>query len=703
MPEPEVVTLEVSEGIGLFTIDNPPVNGVSQAVRSGLVRCLDAAAAERDLAALVIVCAGPCFLSGLDVREFGKAPQGPDQRELLAALDAFEAPVVGVAHGVALGAGLETLLCCDYRAVQTGTELALQEVRYGLLPGAGGTQRLTRLIGVVPALEMMVGGGRVGADRARELGLVDEVFGRDIAPGVAGRAAARRWLDAGRGKRRVREMTVCLDPAAEQALAEVEGGTAARARGFRTPARIAACVRAAAGTFAAGMAVEAREHAACEADPQCRAMLHVFFAERRHRVLTPDVAHLAEGLRRAAICGAGAMGRSLARACLAAGLDVCLTDRDLAAARRGVEAVTLMVEDDVAHRRITAARGARECGRIRLCETAALPAADVVVEAVYEDFTLKRDLLKRLDRAHQDARLLAINTSTLSVSSLAAAVARPERVLALHFFGPADAAPVVEIAVGARTSGDAVDTARAFLQRLGKCGIVTGDGFGFVGDRMRHTCERENQLMLLEGATPAAVDAAMTAFGMAAGPNEAADTEGLDVAFRSRRAWAAAPVDERYYRVSEALVQAGRLGRGVGRGVFRYEADSARPLPDPDVDDIIRREARALGIARRSIDASEIVERCTLALIVEGVRLLEAGIARRAADIDAIWCGAFGFPRHRGGPMYYADSLGLDHVTDRLRHLARRYGEAAWGTPPLLEATARAGRSLARLEAPLPA
>ncbi len=688
------VTCAVEDGIATLTIDNPPVTGISAAVRTALLAQLRAAAADDAVRALVLVATGRCFLSGLDARELGRAPEGPPLTEVLAALGALDKPVVVAAHGAALGGGLETMLCCDYRAVSADVELGFPEIHYGLLPGAGGTQRTPRLVGAAPALELLTSGRRIGAQRALAMALVDEVFGTDIPPAVAGRAAARRWLDAGRGKRRVSTLSTAggEDDDFEHAAARL----LARTRGYRVPARVVTCVRAALTLpFDEGLVVEAREHAACEHDPQHAAMLHVFLGERRASHLPEAAADAAAGVRRVAVIGAGTMGRGIALACLNAGYSVLLTDREAADAARGASAIEALLERDVARGRIGEVEAGRRLGNLRTSGgLGELRAPDIVIEAVFEDAALKHDLFARLDRLLPAAGLLASNTSTLDIDAMAQATTRPARVLGLHFFSPAQLMPLVEIVAGRDTAVASLHLARDFVRRLGKVGVVVGNAFGFVGNRMLYAYGREVQLMLLEGAGPAQIDGVLQAFGMAMGPNAVGDLAGLDVGYRARRAWVDRPRDRRFYRVADALVEAGRLGQKTGRGIYRYEPGSRTPIPDPQVDALIAREAAALGIHRRAFGDEEILERALYALVLEGARLLEAGIARSASDVDVIWCNGYGFPRHVGGPMHYADAVGLPRIVAFADRRADVDPEG-WQVPTLLRERVRLGQPLA--------
>ncbi len=696
-PSPSVVQLSLDQDptLALITIDNPPVNGISQAVREGLARALQQAAQAPAVRAVAIVCAGANFLSGQDIREFGQPMRAPSLRELFAQMDALELPIVVAVHGAALGGGMELCLCADYRLAARDTQLGFPEINYGLLPGAGGTQRLPRLIGALPALELMLSGQRIPADRALSLGLVDELFEPSLTPTQAAVTAAHRLLQQSSTKRRLSERSVPT-PAdgaeAEQAIARL----LARARGYRVPQRMAECVESASRRpFAEGLAVEACEHEACSADPQHPAMLHMFFAERRARQLPAPAQGLADDVRRVAVIGSGTMGIGIALACLHAGFSVCLHDRDSQALGRAKAQIAKLLDRDVKRGRLSTADAQARTSSLQTSERLdRLGEPQIVIEAVFEDLEVKQQLFRELDAALPAASLLASNTSTLDVEAIANATSRPDRVLGMHFFSPAHLMALVEIVVGPWCAEHSEHLARDLTRRLQKVGVLVGNDFGFVGNRMLYAYGRENQLMLLEGAAPERIDRMLQDFGFAMGPNAVGDLAGLDVGYRARRAWTERPADPRFYRVADALVEAGRLGQKTGAGCYRYAADNRRPLPDPQTTELIREEARRLGVKQREHTDEEILERCLFALVVEGSRLLEAGIARSAADIDVIWCNGYGFPRHRGGPMHYGERSGLARVVEAAGRFGRATDQAdGWAVPPSLEALARgAGR-----------
>ncbi|MEM9384682.1 MAG: 3-hydroxyacyl-CoA dehydrogenase NAD-binding domain-containing protein [Pseudomonadota bacterium] len=692
-----VVTLsfEHDPAFALVAIDNPPVNGISQGVREGLRWALERATQAPAARAVLIVCAGENFLSGQDIREFGRPVAAPSLRELFSRMESLALPIVVAAHGVALGGGLELLLCADHRVVAQDTLLGFPEINYGLVPGAGGTQRLPRLIGARAALELMGSGKRITATRALELGLVDAVYERPRSPASAALEAAQALLKQQTSRRRVSARTVALNTA-DDSFDREAAKLLARSRGYRTPGRLVSCVRAAsAATFEDGLAVESAEHGACSEDPQHLAMLHMFFSERRARQLPSSAQGAADPVDHIAVVGAGTMGLGIALACLHAGLAVTLHDQSRQASQRARQQVDRLLSRDVERGRLSAAQANARAARLEVTDQLdPLGQAQVIIEAVFEDLALKQRLFCTLDAALPKAALFASNTSTLDVESIARATTRPERVIGLHFFSPAHLMPLVEVVVGDWNRKEAEHLGRDLTRRLNKVGVVVGNGFGFVGNRMLYAYGRENQLMLLEGASPQRIDQVLEDFGFAMGPNAVGDLAGLDVGYRARRAWAERPDDPRFYRVADALVEAERLGQKSGAGCYRYETGSRKAIPDPATDALIRHEADLLGVVQREHGDTEILERCLFALAVEGSRLLESGVAGSAADIDVIWCNGYGFPRHRGGPMHHAEHCGLGRVVEA----AERYGALTdqshqWRVPALLRAAAEgAGR-----------
>ena len=691
-----LVTLERRGDVTVITIDNPPVNALSRAVRDGLTSSILEAGRDERVRAVVLACAGRTFIAGADIREFDQPPEPPHLPDVVATIESSDKPVVAAIHGTALGGGLEIAMGCHYRVALASAAMGLPEVKLGLLPGATGTQRLPRLVGAARALEMMLTGEPCDAAAAKEAGLIDVVVeGENLVDAAVAYARAR----AADPPRRVRDLVV---PAPDPSIFEAARERMARkAAGLLSPECIIRAVElAVAGDFEAGCRAERDFFVECKQSPQSRGLRHAFFAERAAGKVagigrdTPTRA-----IQSVAVLGAGTMGSGIAYACLAAGLSVRLMDTDERALSRGAESVRRLFEGGIERGKIS-----REGMQESLDRFAAgggygdAGSADLVIEAVIENMAVKKEVFAQLDAACKQGAILATNTSTLDIDAIAKATARPRDVIGLHFFSPAHVMRLLEIVCGGETAGDVVATALALGRTLGKIGVVVGNCFGFVGNRMLYCYGRENQLMLLEGAAPERIDRVLTDWGMAMGPNAVGDLAGIDVGYRIRRERRDLPDDPRYYRVADMLAEQGRYGQKTGAGIYRYEAGSRTPQPDPRVRDMIRAEAERLGVEQREISDREIVERCIYGLVTEGARILEEGIAQRASDIDVIWLNGYGFPRHRGGPMFYADEVGADTVLRAVHRFRDRFGPLYWDPPPLLVELARSGKSFSSLQ-----
>jgi 3-hydroxyacyl-CoA dehydrogenase len=689
------------DGIAVITIDNPPVNVLGHAVRSGVYEALAACRTDPGVRAVVLAGAGKTFSAGADIREFGRTREPPTLREVIAAVDAMDRPVVAALQGAVVGGGLELALGCHYRVANSGASLALPEIRLGLLPGAGGTQRLPRLIGIEAAAPMILTGDPVDARRALASGLLDAVTDGD--PVAAAVAHVSALLAQGVRPRRVAEMSARAAGSAGGAPAAWRALRPRPSTGEFCATRAIECIEAAAALpFEQGMELERTRFEECRESRESAALRYAFLAERQVWKIAGVADDLAgPPIARAGVVGAGTMGAGIAIALAAAGVEeVSLIDANPAALERGLGIVRGHFEELARRGRLDAATAAQRAAAVRTAAALdALAAVDLVIEAVFEDFALKRDIFGRLDAICRPDALLASNTSTLDIDALAAVTARPERVLGLHFFSPAQVMKLLEIVRGQRTSPEALAAARSLARRMGKIGVVSGVCFGFIGNRMLQGYFREALLLLLEGASPAEVDAALTGFGMAMGPCAVRDLAGIDVglAIRDERARIGQlPPDPRPWSVLEALRAAGRLGQKSGAGLYRYAPGERKPLPDPEVDAMLEREARRLGITRRKVPAAEIVERCVLALVTEGVRVVDEGIAQRASDVDVVWLHGYGFPRFRGGPLCWADQHGLAAVVAEVEALAQRLGNpyGYWDVPARLRELAAAGRSL---------
>ena len=683
--------------IAAITIDNPPVNVLSQAVRAGLLTAVDHADGDAEISAIVIVCRGRTFIAGADIREFDKPPMSPSLSEVLARIESCAKPVIAGLHGTVLGGGLETATSCHYRIALASTRVGLPEVNLGILPGASGTQRMPRLVGIPKALDIMISGKPISANEAREIGVVDRlVDGGDLVEATI--AYTEELVEQGAGPRRIRDMKV--EPVDDGFFEEYRGSIAAKTRGLMSPERIIRCVEASLTMpFDEALAFEREQFLECKASEQSAALRHVFFAERQVKKipgLSADVTP--REVASVAVIGAGTMGAGIAYSCLSAGLQVTLLDNSEQGLKAGQDTIRNLCEGGVARGRLTEAQA--ETGLARLQATEDLEATaevDLVIEAAFENMAIKQEIFARLDEICKPGAVLATNTSTLDVDKIAAATKRPEDVLGMHFFSPAHIMRLLEIVRGRDTDPDVIVTALAVGKRLRKLGVVVGNCYGFVGNRMLEGYTRENQFLLLEGATPQKVDRALYEWGMAMGPNAVSDLAGLDIGVKARQERTDLPDDPRYFRIADKIVESGRLGQKTSKGMYRYEPGSRVPIPDPDVHALIAREAEILNIEQREIDDQEFVERCIFALIVEGARILEDGISPRPGDIDVVWTNGYGFPRHRGGPMHYADTIGVDRVYETVCEYRERFGPMYWEIPELLKDLATSGRRFADL------
>jgi 3-hydroxyacyl-CoA dehydrogenase len=614
---------------------------------------------------------------------------------LLNEIESCEKIVVSALHGTALGGGFETALASHYRIALDTAKVGLPEVKLGLLPGAGGTQRVPRLAGVEAGLELILGGAPIGANRAAELGLVDRVVDEDLT--AAAKDYVRELVADGAAVRRTSEQPV--DIVADDVFEAANTALARRARGQTAPPRIVECVRNAMTLpFADGQKRERELFMECMQDPQSVALRHMFFAEREAaKIVGLDDDVNTRDIRSVGIIGGGTMGGGIAMSFANAGFPVTLVEINKQALARGLEIIDKNYAGSVKRGKLSEAQAAECRGLISgAIDYDALADADLVIEAVFEDPELKQDIFARLDEALKPGAILATNTSYQDVDAIAAATSRPEDVIGMHFFSPAHIMKLLEVVRADKTSDDVLATVMSLAKRIRKVAVVSGVCYGFIGNRMLQGYFREAQLCLIEGGLPESVDAALYDWGMAMGPISVADLAGLDVGYKARQAL---PESERgdpaASRVPDALVEMGRLGQKNGTGFYRYDAETRRKESDPEVQEIIEREAAELGIKRRPIDADEIVDRHIYALVNEGIQILAEGIAQRPGDIDVVYVYGYGFPAWRGGPMHYADAVGLDIVLARIEEFRDRFGAENWTPSPLLEKLVNDGRSLA--------
>ncbi len=617
-------------------------------------------------------------------------------------------PVVAAINGLALGGGLELAMACHYRIAHKSAKLGLPEITLGIIPGAGATQRLPRLIGARAALEMILSGTPISADEARSKGLVDEVAEGDLR--VAALNLCERLVQNGLGPRPTRDLSVAAG-LSESDIAEALRTHARTLKGRTTQTFVIDAIKASALPFAEGIAVEAELARKSLASRESHALLHIFFAERESGKVAGLPARGEEPeIKRVAIIGAGTMGSAIAIAFADAGRKVTLIDNTEAALERSRGIIASTYASNVKRGRIVQEIAGERIARITAgTELAAAADADIVIEAVFEDMDLKKEVLSTLDSilpsALPSARLIASNTSTLSVTELGRATAHPSRVVGLHFFAPANVTRLLEIVRGNDTAGATLATALHVAKLLKKVPVVSGDAFGFIGNRMMlDGYFREAEQLLLEGASPMQVDTALEQFGFAMGPQRVSDLGGNDVGTKARiQLYKRESRPDPYFVIADRLTELGRLGQKTGRGFYRYESGSRDAMPDPEVTALIETLAsqRGRGIVRRQIGDDEIVERCLLALINVGAMVLEAGIASRASDIDVVWTSGYGFPRHLGGPMFYADTLGLSQVVKRIRYYHESLGHY-WRPAGLLERLAASNSTFKQWDRAIP-
>ncbi len=681
----EPVNLNVTDGVAVVRIANPPVNALAAPVRAELAEALRRAEADPAVIAIVLAAEGRTFSGGADITEFGKPPVSPTLRDLIATMDALGKPLVAAIGGAALGGGLELALGCHARVASPTAKLGLPEVKLGLLPGAGGTQRLPRLIGAVPALNVIAEGNPVGADEARKLGLVDEMADDVLA---AATALARRLVGA--APRHTRDIAGRLG-----AREDFETAAAAVAKRNPNNPSIDAIILAVRATFDMpfdeGLQQERALFMQLVQDDRSRALRHVFFAERQAAhiaALPPGTA--ARPVARAAVIGGGTMGSGIAMCFANAGIPVTMIETDEVARLAGLTRVAETYSFSVKRGSLTeAARDARLAliaGRVGL-EAAA--DADLVIEAVFEDLGVKCEVFEALGRIAKPGAVLATNTSYFNVDAIATASGRPADVLGMHFFSPANVMRLLEVVRGRVTAPDALATAVQIGKTLAKVPVVVGVCHGFVGNRMLAARSTQMEKLLAEGALPDQIDAAITGFGFRMGPCAMGDLAGLDIGWRVRQATGmTAPV-------ADALVAAGRLGQKTGKGYYRYAEGGRTPVPDPEVASLVARISAERGITRRSVGAEEIVERLIFPMINEGARILAEGIAARPGDIDVVWLNGYGWPAWRGGPMFYADLVGLSRIVNRLDAFAGTSGDESLRPAPLLRSLADKGGGFA--------
>jgi len=700
-----VVDLQVQNGVATVTINNPPVNALSAGVVEGLSFAIRSAESEPAVDAIVVLGAGRTFIAGADIKQleemaWGRGPGAPSLHDLLLQIEDCRKPVVMAIHGTALGGGLEVAMAGHYRVALASSQLGQPEVNLGIIPGAEGTQRLPRLVGIEKAIEMCVTGKPLTAENAKMVGLVDAVLAGDLtilATEYARQTAARA---ASLPKTRERRAELHRAQTLQEALTEGRELAGKVKKRLLAPLKVVEAIAAAAELpFENGCRREQELFRECVMSEQCRALIHAFFAERgaakvRGMASEPPVSF--EGI---AIVGAGTMGGGIAMACANAGIPVFLKDNDQRALDRCLAMIHKNYEVSVKKGRFSQEAVAERMGRIRTqLDYRGFEEVDLVIEAVFENIELKKKVLSEVQAVVRPEAILASNTSTLNIDELASATHRAEKVVGLHFFSPANVMRLVEIVRGTRSSAGTVSTALALAKRLSKVGVVVGDGPGFVGNRMMFPYMYEAQFVVEEGATPDQVDRALTRFGMSMGIFEVDDMAGLDVAQRVRQELGQfSDAQQRRPLVADKLCAMGRFGQKTGKGWYAY-GDGRTAIPDDEVFSLIREEANRAGIPQRMFTDEEIVEWTLYGMINEGARIIEEGLVERASAIDVIYLNGYGFPAWRGGPMFYADTVGINKILERVIRFHGEHGDR-WQPAALLVRLAETGKTFSEHDA----
>ncbi|NBB51161.1 3-hydroxyacyl-CoA dehydrogenase [Rhizobium sp. CRIBSB] len=684
----QAVRYEVRDGVALLTIDFPPVNALGEPMRTGMAQRLEQASADAAVSAIVIVGDNDRFVAGADIREFGKAKGGPTLHELIAQLEASAKPVVCAIDGHALGGGLELALGAPFRVAASRAKVGLPEVNLGLLPGAGGTQRLTRLVGPQIALDLILGGTHIPAAKALALGVVDAVTEGDVTEAAIAFAKDKAASGAELPKAIERtDKVIGIDPAV---FAAVRAANAKKWSGMVAPFKIVDCIEAACTLSPReGLQFEQDAFKVCLDAPSRAAQVHLFFAERlaaKVDGLSPDVRP--RKIASVGVIGAGTMGGGIAMSCVSAGLPVTLLD----ATQDGLDAGMEKVRANYA---ISVQRGSRSQAQVDASialikpsmDYADLADCDIVIEAVFENMEIKKQIFTRLDEVLKPGAVLASNTSALSIDAIASVTSRPGDVIGTHFFSPANVMKLCEVVRGDLVSDETIATAMAFAKQIGKVPVLAGNCEGFIGNRILKTYGTEADILLEDGATPWSIDQALKGFGFPMGLYLMRDMSGLDVGYRMRQArieaGAVDPASPDYpHRLWDVIVEAGRFGQKTGAGYYQYTGRDA--APDPEIEAMLATIAAGKGIVRQAFSDEQIVNRILAAMVNEGARILGEGFAQRASDIDVTYVFGYGFPKHRGGPMFWAQQFGLDKVLEIIRANHATYGDR-WKPAALLE------------------
>jgi 3-hydroxyacyl-CoA dehydrogenase len=683
--------------IGIIWINNPPVNAISVGVRVALIDGVAKLAQDPEIKAGVLACEGRTFMAGADITEFGKPPLSPSLRDALDAIEGCDKPIVAAIHGTALGGGLEVALACHYRVAVATAKVGLPEVKLGILPGAGGTQRLPRLIGVEAALGIIVSGDPVPATQAAKAGVLDKIIDGDLTAGAL--AFAKDLIARNAPPRRIRDINIDAAKLPAGFFDEARKRIAKEKKNLFAPQRIVDALEAAVTLpFDTGMAQERLLFAQCLQNSQSKALQHIFFAERKAAsVPNLDKNVTKRDVKTVAIIGAGTMGGGIAMNFLNVGIPVTLLEMKQEALDRGIGVIRKNYENTASKGKLTLEQVEQRMALLKpTLSYDDLGQADLIIEAVFETMAIKKEVFGKLDQAAKKGAILASNTSYLSIDEIAGSVSRPNDVVGMHFFSPANVMRLLEIVRGAKTAQDVLVTVVDIAKRINKVGVVCGNRDGFIGNRMLGGYAYQASLMVLEGAMPEQVDGALRNFGMPMGVLQMSDLAGLDVGYKSRKDRDPSSFDGRATRSADLLVEMGRMGQKTQAGYYDYAPGDRTPRPSPVVADVLMKVSKEYGIERRSFSDEEIVERCFLALMNVGCEVLREGVANRSSDIDIVYLYGYGFPAYRGGPMFWAENtVGLKTALDKLRKYSAATGGKWLTVSPLLEQLVAEGKGFA--------
>jgi 3-hydroxyacyl-CoA dehydrogenase len=686
----EVTQYSVRDGVAVISMNNPPVNGLSDALRAAIMEQLEKADKDAAVKAVVLIGAAKAFSGGADIREFNKPRMKPDLPDVNDRQDKMAKPLVAAIGGFALGGGLELALACHYRVAAPKAQLGLPEVKLGILPGSGGTQRLPRVVPLAEAVQMMTTGNSIPAEKAKQLGLVDEVAQGDLLDFSLGFVKTK----IGRPLPRIRDRSVKLDDP-KSFFAKAREEVAKASRGYPAPLEIVGCAEAAATLpFDEGRKVERAAFARLVETPESKSLRHAFFAERQTTKI-PDVPEdtPVREVKKAAVIGAGTMGGGIAMCFANAGIPVTLLDTTQDAVDKGLSRIKANYAATVSKGRLAQSEMDKRMSLIHPNINLGKAAdADIVIEAVFERMDVKQELFRKLDGIVQQGAILATNTSTLDVDQIAAVTQRPQDVIGTHFFSPANVMRLLEVVRGKKTDKGVLATTMKLGKALKKVPVVSGVCDGFIGNRMLEKYGQQSLFLIDEGASPQQVDAALAKFGMAMGPFTMYDMAGNDIGWEVRKRRYRERPDFVYSKIADRVCEQGRFGQKTGKGFYKYEPGNRKPIPDPAVDEIIARYRKEIKLTPRNISDDEIVQRLVYALVNEGAHILEEGIALRASDVDMVYLTGYGFPAYRGGPMFHADTVGLSKVLSSIEGFQKGYQGQAWRPAPLLVKLAQEGR-----------